>query len=98
MSGSNIPCGAYKYLRRNCVSGCIYAPYFSNEDADAHFAPVHMVFGASNISKLLSNLLISNRCGVAMTIAYEAYVELEDSTYGCVSQIFALQQQVNIEL
>ncbi|ONI26591.1 hypothetical protein PRUPE_1G033400 [Prunus persica] len=98
MSGFHIPCGACKYLRRQCVSGCIFALHFRNEDVAAHFAPVHMVFGASMISKLLSHLAFSDCCGTAMTIAYEAHARLEDPIYGCVSQIFALQQQVNIEL
>ncbi|KAI5347973.1 hypothetical protein L3X38_000860 [Prunus dulcis] len=55
---------------------------------------MHMVFGASMISKLLSHLPFSDRCGTAMTIAYEAHARLEDPIYGCVSQIFALHQQV----
>ncbi|PQM34615.1 LOB domain-containing protein 29-like [Prunus yedoensis var. nudiflora] len=53
-----------------------------------------MVFGASRISKLLSHLPFSDHCGAAMTIVYEAHASLEDPIYGCVSQIFALQQHV----
>ncbi|PQM35455.1 hypothetical protein Pyn_23060 [Prunus yedoensis var. nudiflora] len=77
MFGSDIACGPCKYLRRKYVSGCIFAPHFSNEDATAHFAPMHMVFGTSRISKLLSNLPVNDRCGAAMTIAYEAHTGLK---------------------
>ncbi|KAL0429007.1 UNVERIFIED_CONTAM: LOB domain-containing protein 19 [Sesamum radiatum] len=45
------PCGACKFLRRKCVKGCIFAPYFDSDQGTAHFSAVHRVFGASNASK-----------------------------------------------
>lgn len=94
MTGSGSPCGACKFLRRKCVSGCIFAPYFAHEQGAAHFAAIHKVFGASNVSKLLSHLPVTHRCEAAVTISYEAQARLQDPIYGCVSHIFALQQQV----
>ncbi|XP_050366755.1 LOB domain-containing protein 29-like [Argentina anserina] len=94
MTGSGSPCGACKFLRRKCVTGCIFAPYFCHEDGATHFAAIHKVFGASNVSKLLAHLPVSDRCEAAVTISYEAQARLQDPIYGCVSHIFALQQQV----
>lgn len=93
-SGSGSPCGACKFLRRKCAKGCVFAPYFCHEQGASHFAAIHKVFGASNASKLLSHLPISDRCEAAITISYEAQARLQDPIYGCVSHIFALQQQV----
>ncbi|EHA8587008.1 LOB domain-containing protein 18 [Cocos nucifera] len=92
--GSGGPCGACKFLRRKCVSGCIFAPYFDSEQGAAHFAAVHKVFGASNVSKLLLHIPAHKRLDAVVTICYEAQARLRDPVYGCVAHIFALQQQV----
>ncbi|XP_022146034.1 LOB domain-containing protein 29-like [Momordica charantia] len=94
MTGSGSPCGACKFLRRKCVRGCVFAPYFCHEQGATHFAAIHKVFGASNVSKLLARLPLTERCEAAVTISYEAQARLQDPIYGCVSHIFALQQQV----
>ncbi|WJX25425.1 LOB domain-containing protein 20 [Trifolium repens] len=52
------------------------------------------VFGASNVSELLSNVSINYRHEAAVTIFYEAQARLSDPVYDCVSTILALQQQV----
>ncbi|XP_043704432.1 LOB domain-containing protein 18-like [Telopea speciosissima] len=88
------PCGACKFLRRKCVTDCIFAPYFDSEQGAAHFAAVHKVFGASNVSKLLLHIPIHKRLDAVVTICYEAQARLRDPVYGCVAHIFALQQQV----
>ncbi|RDY14810.1 LOB domain-containing protein 18, partial [Mucuna pruriens] len=88
------PCGACKFLRRKCVPGCIFAPYFDSEQGATHFAAVHKVFGASNVSKLLLNIPVHKRLDAVVTICYEAQARLRDPVYGCVAHIFALQQQV----
>ncbi|OAY62398.1 LOB domain-containing protein 30 [Manihot esculenta] len=93
-SGGSGPCGACKFLRRKCVPGCIFAPYFDSEQGAAHFAAVHKVFGASNVSKLLLHIPVHKRLDAVVTICYEAQARLRDPVYGCVSHIFALQQQV----
>lgn len=76
------------------MRGCVFAPYFCHEQGVSHFAAIHKVFGASNVSKLLAHLPVSDRSGAAVTISYEAQARLKDPIYGCVSHIFALQQQV----
>ncbi|XP_044979272.1 LOB domain-containing protein 11-like [Hordeum vulgare subsp. vulgare] len=94
MTGFSSPCGACKFLRRKCVSGCVFAPHFCHEQGAAHFAAIHKVFGASNASKLLMSLPATDRREAAVTISYEAQARLHDPVYGCVAHIFALQQQV----
>ncbi|KAL2322163.1 hypothetical protein Fmac_026542 [Flemingia macrophylla] len=88
------PCGACKFLRRKCIGGCIFAPHFGTDQGAAKFAAVHKVFGASNVSKLLSNIPVNHRHEATATISYEAQARLSDPVYGCVSTILALQQQV----
>ncbi|OEL36679.1 LOB domain-containing protein 16 [Dichanthelium oligosanthes] len=95
-TGVGSPCGACKFLRRRCVPDCVFAPYFSSDQGAARFAAIHKVFGASNASKLLSHLPVADRCEAVVTITYEAQARLRDPVYGCVAQIFALQQQVAI--
>nr|GMD66860.1 LOB domain-containing protein 16-like [Ipomoea batatas] len=94
-TGTSSPCGACKFLRRKCAADCIFAPYFRSEQLGAaKFAAIHKVFGASNVSKLLSNVPVHDRYEAALTIAYEAQARIKDPVYGCVAHIFALQQQV----
>ncbi|KAK1426783.1 hypothetical protein QVD17_15463 [Tagetes erecta] len=93
-SGSGSPCGACKFLRRKCTADCIFAPYFCSEQGPARFAAIHKVFGASNVSKLLHHVAVADRCEAVVSIAYEAQARIKDPVYGCVSHIFALQQQV----
>ncbi|KAL1223610.1 LOB domain-containing protein 18 [Cardamine amara subsp. amara] len=92
--GGGGPCGACKFLRRKCVPGCIFAPYFDSEQGSAYFAAVHKVFGASNVSKLLLHIPVHRRSDAVVTICYEAQARIRDPIYGCVAHIFALQQQV----
>ncbi|OAE22813.1 hypothetical protein AXG93_496s1080 [Marchantia polymorpha subsp. ruderalis] len=94
MSSSGAPCGACKFLRRKCVRGCIFAPYFGAEQGAARFAAVHKIFGASNVGKLLLHIPLGKRCDAVLTISYEAQARLSDPVYGCVATIFALQQQL----
>ncbi|XP_010424034.1 PREDICTED: LOB domain-containing protein 30-like [Camelina sativa] len=91
--GGGGPCGACKFLRRKCVAGCIFAPYFDSEQGAAHFAAVHKVFGASNVSKLLLHIPEHKRPDAVVSICFEAQARLRDPIYGCVSHIVSLQQQ-----
>ncbi|KAJ9171279.1 hypothetical protein P3X46_014668 [Hevea brasiliensis] len=97
MSGANNgggPCGACKFLRRKCLKGCIFAPYFDSDQGTAHFAAVHKVFGASNASKLLLRIPAHKRFDAVVTLCYEALARVRDPVYGCVGHLFTLQQQV----
>nr|GMD26925.1 LOB domain-containing protein 16-like [Ipomoea batatas] len=49
-SGAGSLCGACKFLRRRCLLGCVFAPYFCSDHGSAIFAAIHKVFGASNVS------------------------------------------------
>ncbi|CAN8237644.1 unnamed protein product [Cochlearia groenlandica] len=93
-SGGSGPCGACKFLRRKCVVGCIFAPYFDSEQGSVHFAAVHKVFGASNVSKLLQHVPEPKRPEAVVTICFEAQCRIRDPILGCVSHIVSLQQQV----
>ncbi|CAL1356650.1 unnamed protein product [Linum trigynum] len=93
-SAAGAPCGACKFLRRKCVSGCIFAPHFGSDQGAARFAAVHKVFGASNVSKLLLHVPVNRRNEAVVTISYEAQARLSDPVLGCVSTILTLQQQV----
>ncbi|KAM3189328.1 hypothetical protein ACQJBY_067951 [Aegilops geniculata] len=88
------PCGACKFLRRKCADDCIFAPYFGSEKGVEHFTAVHKVFGASNVSKILNQAPPHKRLDAAITVCYEAKARLRDPIYGCVGDIFALQQRV----
>lgn len=92
-SYSNPPCAACKFLRRKCLPGCIFAPYFPPEEP-TKFANVHKIFGASNVSKLLNEIMPSQREDAVNSLAYEAEARLKDPVYGCVGAISVLQRQV----
>ncbi|GFP79892.1 protein lateral organ boundaries [Phtheirospermum japonicum] len=92
-SSYNSPCAACKFLRRKCMPGCIFAPYFPPEDPQK-FANVHKVFGASNVSKLLNEIPDQQRDDAVSSLAYEAEARVRDPVYGCVGAISFLQRQV----
>ncbi|KAK4747310.1 hypothetical protein SAY87_026347 [Trapa incisa] len=92
-SSYSTPCAACKFLRRKCTSGCIFAPYFPPQEPHK-FINVHRVFGASNVSKLLHEVLPHQREDAVSTLAYEAEARVRDPVYGCVGAITFLQRQV----
>ncbi|XP_021762866.1 protein LATERAL ORGAN BOUNDARIES-like [Chenopodium quinoa] len=92
-SSYNSPCAACKFLRRKCMPGCIFAPYFPPEEPQK-FANVHKIFGASNVTKLLNELLPHQREDAVNSLAYEAEARVRDPVYGCVGAISYLQRQV----
>ncbi|PON96707.1 Lateral organ boundaries domain containing protein [Trema orientale] len=92
-SSYNSPCAACKFLRRKCMPGCIFAPYFPPEEPQK-FANVHKIFGASNVTKLLNELPPHQREDAVNSLAYEAEARVRDPVYGCVGAISFLQRQV----
>ncbi|EYU17720.1 hypothetical protein ABFS82_04G173000 [Erythranthe guttata] len=90
----NSPCAACKFLRRKCTPGCIFSPYFPPEEPHK-FANVHKIFGASNVSKLLNELLPHQREDAVNSLAFEAEARVRDPVYGCVGAISFLQRQVD---
>lgn len=75
------------------MPGCIFAPYFPPEEPQK-FANVHKIFGASNVTKLLNELLPHQREDAVNSLAYEAEARVRDPVYGCVGAISYLQRQV----
>ncbi|KAL5557090.1 hypothetical protein UlMin_039326 [Ulmus minor] len=97
---SNPPCAACKIQRRKCAPDCVFAPYFP-PDEPQKFLNVHKVFGASNVSKILTELDASQREDAANSLAFEAEARIRDPVYGCVGFISVLQQrlkQINKDL
>ncbi|KAG6427772.1 hypothetical protein SASPL_112019 [Salvia splendens] len=72
VEGGGGPCGACKFLRRKCVKGCVFAPYFDSDQGATHFTAVHRVFRASNASKLLLRISPHRRLDAVVTLCYEA--------------------------
>ncbi|KAI3512888.1 hypothetical protein L1887_20210 [Cichorium endivia] len=93
-SSYNCPCAACKFLRRKCVPGCTFAPYFPPEDPQK-FVNVHKLFGASNVTKLLNEVLPNQREDVVNSLAYEAEARVRDPVYGCVGIISFLQRRID---
>ncbi|KAL3628881.1 putative elongator complex protein 1 [Castilleja foliolosa] len=87
------PCAACKFLRRKCMDGCVFAPHFPPEEPHK-FANVHKIFGASNVAKLLNELLPHQRDDAVSSLAYEAEARVRDPVYGCVGAITFLQRQI----
>ncbi|CAA7395219.1 unnamed protein product [Spirodela intermedia] len=92
-SSSSSPCAACKFLRRKCVPGCVFAPYFP-QDESARFVNVHRVFGASNVAKILNDLPPAGRRDAVTSLCFEAEVQLQDPVHGCLGYILTLQHQL----
>ncbi|KAJ4887554.1 LOB domain-containing protein 36 [Raphanus sativus] len=92
-SSSSSPCAACKFLRRKCTQECVFAPYFP-PDQPHKFAYVHKIFGASNVAKLLNDLVSNQREDAVNSLFYEAEARLRDPVYGCVGLISILQHRL----
>ncbi|CAN0909775.1 LOB domain-containing protein 21 [Linum grandiflorum] len=90
---SSSSCAACKFLKRRCTPNCIFAPYFRS-DEPKKFAKVHKVFGASNVSKLLTEVPEEQREDTVNSLAYEAEARLMDPVYGCIGAIAMLQRKM----
>ncbi|KAK9913760.1 hypothetical protein M0R45_037569 [Rubus argutus] len=87
---SSSSCAACKLLKRRCVPTCIFAPHFRSDEPNK-FAKVHKVFGASNVSKILTEVPEEQREDTVNSLAYEAEARLRDPVYGCIGAIAMLQ-------
>lgn len=87
---SSSSCAACKFLKRRCIPNCIFAPYFRS-DEPKKFARVHKVFGASNVSKILTEVPEEQREDTVNSLAFEAEARLKDPVYGCIGAIASLQ-------
>ncbi|CAO1948958.1 unnamed protein product [Urochloa humidicola] len=88
------PCAGCKTLRRRCVPGCVFGPYFPADGGDdpSRFAAVHRVFGASNVARMLGVVAHpEDRRRAAETLVEEARARLRDPALGCHSYVAILQ-------
>ncbi|CAN6923511.1 unnamed protein product [Brassica oleracea] len=93
MEKMSTPCAACKYLRRKCTQACVFAPYFPpNKQED--YAAIHKVFGASQVTKILSDLHPSQRQDAVTSLVYEAQTLLLDPVHGCSPHVYNLQRQL----
>ncbi|RLN36316.1 hypothetical protein C2845_PM03G20340 [Panicum miliaceum] len=92
-AAAQVPCGACRTLRRRCVPGCVFAPYFPAEgDEPSGFAAVHRVFGASNAARMLEDVeRPGERRRAAETLIEEALARVRDPALGCLSYVAVLQ-------
>ncbi|XP_051143865.1 LOB domain-containing protein 21-like [Andrographis paniculata] len=83
-------CAACKFLKRRCIRGeCVFAPYFGADEPNK-FAKVHKVFGASNVTKILTDVPHDRRQDAVNSLVYEADLRLHDPVYGCIGAIASL--------
>ena len=93
--GGDSYCGACRYLKRKCITGCIFAPYFDSEQGVNDFAIVEKVFDPNNVSKLLHQIPDHhNRLKAVKAIIYEAQVRVDDPIHGCCGRILKLERQL----
>ncbi|KAF9596501.1 hypothetical protein IFM89_012232 [Coptis chinensis] len=92
-SRSASSCAACKLLKRKCTPSCIFAPYFRSDDIHK-FAKIHKVFGASNASKILSEVPPDQRGETVNSLVYEAEARLNDPVYGCIGTMAILQNKM----
>ncbi|CAL0331364.1 unnamed protein product [Lupinus luteus] len=82
--GSNInrhACAACRHQRRKCKQNCVLAPYFPMEKTQQYLA-VHKVFGFSNMTKMLSNLVEQERKEAVESFQWEAMMWQQDPIHG----------------
>ncbi|KAK1305889.1 LOB domain-containing protein 36 [Acorus calamus] len=73
------------------MANCVFAPQFPPDQSE-RFASVHRVFGASNVSKILQDIDISQRNHAVDTLVYEAEARLQNPVYGPVAYIALLNE------
>ncbi|KAF6164912.1 hypothetical protein GIB67_017115 [Kingdonia uniflora] len=96
-SRSASSCGACKFLKRKCVPKCIFAPHFHSDELPK-FAKVHKVFGASNVSKILSKVPEELRADTVSSLVYEAEARVRDPINGCMGDMVLLEtERVHLE-
>ncbi|PIA32419.1 hypothetical protein AQUCO_04500193v1 [Aquilegia coerulea] len=92
-SRSASSCAACKLLKRKCTPNCIFAPYFPPERLQS-FAKIHKVFGASNASKILSEVPQDQRAEAVNSLVFEAEARVNDPVHGCIGAMNLLQTKM----
>ncbi|XP_047339930.1 LOB domain-containing protein 30-like [Impatiens glandulifera] len=68
-------------MRKKCLNNCIFAPYFDSDKGTANFASIHNIFGASNVTKLLTNIPIDKRPDADSWIANQQPLPDDHNTF-----------------
>ncbi|KAG2712493.1 hypothetical protein I3843_04G119800 [Carya illinoinensis] len=74
-------CAACKHQRKKCTEECVLAPYFT-ADRRREFQAVHMVFGVSNVTKIVKNLREEDRKMAVDSLIWEASCRQKDPILG----------------
>ncbi|KAF8377499.1 hypothetical protein HHK36_030880 [Tetracentron sinense] len=96
-SSNSVPCAACKLGRKICTDGCLFAPYFpqNNQHSLRNFNNLHMVFGAGNVYRLLQCLNPEQRQDTMNSLIYEAEARFLNPVYGCLGIICVLKHRLN---
>lgn len=78
---ANPACAACKHQRKKCTESCILAPYFP-ANRSREFQAVHKLFGVSNVTKILKNLMEEDRKAAVESMVWEASCRQKDPVLG----------------
>ncbi|GLT55969.1 hypothetical protein SLA2020_290470 [Shorea laevis] len=92
-TSSSQACAACKYQRRKCTPDCILAPYFPHH-RQRQFLNAHKLFGVSNITKIIKNLVPPDKDIAMRTIMFQSDARANDPVGGCYSIICQLHHQI----
>ncbi|OIV97135.1 hypothetical protein TanjilG_00164 [Lupinus angustifolius] len=87
-------CAACRHQRRKCKEDCVLAPYFPMEKTQQYLA-VHKVFGFSNMTKILSNLVEQERKEAVESFQWEAMMWQQDPVQGPLGAYKKLCDMIN---
>ena len=79
---AQLACAACKHQRKKCQEGCVLAPYFPAERS-REFQAVHKVFGVSNVTKIVKNIVDDeDRRKAVDSLVWEACCRQKDPVLG----------------
>uniref|UniRef100_A0A803PSD1 LOB domain-containing protein n=1 Tax=Cannabis sativa TaxID=3483 RepID=A0A803PSD1_CANSA len=96
-SGSTQPaCAACKHQRKKCHEGCTLAPYFPAERS-REFQAVHKVFGVSNVTKMVKNIVEDeDRRKAVDSLVWEACCRQKDPVLGPYAEYRKVYDELKI--
>ncbi|PON81591.1 Lateral organ boundaries domain containing protein [Trema orientale] len=96
-AGSAQPaCAACKHQRKKCHEGCILAPYFPAERS-RDFQAVHKVFGVSNVTKMVKNIVDDeDRRKAVDSLVWEASCRQKDPVLGPYAEYRKVYDELKI--
>ncbi|XP_062103002.1 LOB domain-containing protein 2 [Humulus lupulus] len=89
-------CAACKHQRKKCHEGCILAPYFPAERS-REFQAVHKVFGVSNVTKMVKNVVADeDRRKAVDSLVWEACCRQKDPVLGPYAEYRKVYDELKI--